>query len=113
MISFSTSVPAMQFGDDSQIDVAYWCLSPYSLSLAALDIRRGITTDNRAIAHQETMILKHGNKFIALCDSSKIGRFAYAQVSPVSVIDVLITDGNVDPDFVKLSTYVIQPLLLH
>lgn len=90
---------SLQTNCEETMESLFWDVA--FMGLAAIDIRRGITTDNRSTAHQETMILKHGNKFVALCDSSKVGRFAYAQVAPVDAIDVLITDSSVDHDFVN------------
>jgi DeoR/GlpR family transcriptional regulator of sugar metabolism len=90
---------SLQTNCEESLESLYWDV--VFMGLAAIDIRRGITTDNRATARQETTILKHGSKFVALCDSSKLGRFAYAQVAPVGVIDVFITDSGADPEFVK------------
>jgi DeoR/GlpR family transcriptional regulator of sugar metabolism len=84
---------------EESLESLYWDV--VFMGLAAIDVRRGITTDNRATARQETTILKHASKFVALCDSSKLGRFAYAQVAPVSVIDVFITDPGADPEFIR------------
>lgn len=90
---------SLQTNCEEALESLYWDVTFFSP--AALDIARGITTDNRNIARQEQMIMRHGGKFVALCDSSKTGRFAYSQVAPVSVIDVLITDSGVDKEFVK------------
>ncbi|MHB1457519.1 MAG: DeoR/GlpR family DNA-binding transcription regulator [Armatimonadota bacterium] len=90
---------SLQSNCEEALEKLYWDIT--FMGLAAIDVNRGITTDSRTAAHQEITILKHGGKFIALCDSSKIGRFAYAQVAHVNVIDVLITDANADPAFVS------------
>jgi DeoR family transcriptional regulator of aga operon len=90
---------SLQTNCEESLESLYWDVT--FMGLAAIDIRRGITTDNRATARQETTILKHGSKFVALCDSSKIGRFAYAQVAPINVIDVFITDSGADPEFIE------------
>ncbi|MHB0999042.1 MAG: DeoR/GlpR family DNA-binding transcription regulator [Armatimonadota bacterium] len=90
---------SLQSNCEESLEKLYWDVT--FMSPASVDINRGITTDSRTAAHQEITIMKHGGKFIALCDSSKIGRFAYAQVAHVNVIDVLITDSGADPHFVE------------
>jgi DeoR/GlpR family transcriptional regulator of sugar metabolism len=90
---------SLQTNCEESLENLYWDVT--LISPAAIDIRRGITTDNRYAAFQEQTILKHGAKFVVLCDSSKIGRFAYAQVAPIDMIDVLITDSGADPEFIR------------
>jgi len=90
---------SLQTNCEESLENLYWDVT--FMSPAAIDIRRGITTDNRNTARQEQLILKHGAKFVALCDSSKINHFAYAQVAPITKIDVLITDSGADPEFVE------------
>lgn len=89
---------SLQSNCEEALEKLYWDVT--FMGLAAIDLNRGITTDSRAAAHQEITILKHGAKFVALCDSSKIGRFAYAQVALPSAIDVFITDPGVSQEFV-------------
>lgn len=89
---------SLQSNCEEALERLYWDVT--FMGLAAIDIYRGITTDSRSAAHQEITILKHGGKFVALCDSSKIGRFAYAQVAQVKSIDVFITDTGANADFI-------------
>lgn len=90
---------SLQSNCEEALETLYWDVT--FMSVAALDITRGITTDNRNTAHQEQLIYRHGSKFVALCDSSKIGRFAYAHVAPVSIIDVLVTDQGITGEQVQ------------
>ncbi|MHB9035483.1 MAG: DeoR/GlpR family DNA-binding transcription regulator [Armatimonadota bacterium] len=90
---------SLQTNCEESLDSLFWDVT--FMGLAAIDIHRGITTDNRNTARQEQTVLKHGGKFVALCDSSKIGRFAYAQVAKINIIDVFITDSGADPEFIK------------
>lgn len=71
------------------------------LGISALDITRGITSINLPIAMLERKIMDHSGKVIILCDSSKFGKFARAKAGPVSMVDVLITDANIDNDFAE------------
>ena len=77
----------------------YWDVT--FIGAAAIDIARGITTLDRSAARWERRIMEHGETVVVLCDSSKLSRFAYAQVGSVDLIDVLITDEGVSPAFVK------------
>jgi DeoR/GlpR family transcriptional regulator of sugar metabolism len=45
--------------------------------------------------------MDHSNRVIALCDSSKIGRFSYAKAGPVTMIGTLITDSGAPVDTVE------------
>lgn len=74
------------------------------LGAAAVDIVRGITTLDQIAMQWERKVLEHSSKRIILCDSSKIGTFAYAKVCPVSMIDILITDNGIDADVTKQFT---------
>ena len=90
---------SLQTNCEEALETLFWDVT--FMGLAAVDISRGVSTDNRATACQERLIRQHGNRFVALCDSSKIGRFVYAQVAQVSAIDVFITDPGADQGFVK------------
>lgn len=90
---------SLQSNCEENVDTLYWDVT--FLGLAAIDLERGITTDSRTTASMERAVLRHGSKFVALCDSSKIGRFAYAQVGGASTIDVFITDDKADPEFLR------------
>ncbi len=75
------------------LDMASWDVT--FLSASAVDVERGIGAIDIDAALMEYRIIGHGNKLVLLCDSSKFGRFAYARVGPVDLIDVLITDTGV------------------
>ncbi len=67
----------------------------------AVDVARGITTDDRVTARWEKTVIEHGRQVILLCDSSKLGQYSYAQTGPVSMIDVLVTDSGADAELVR------------
>lgn len=77
----------------------YWDVA--FVGAAAIDISRGITTLDRGAARWERLIIDHARKVVVLCDSSKLGQFSYAQVGPLNLIDVLITDEGVPPEFAQ------------
>jgi len=83
---------------DELIDKLYW---EYGfLGVSAIDIERGITTVEPRMADIERKLMEHVSKPIVLCDSSKLGEFAYAQVGPVTLIHTLITDNGAPSAFV-------------
>ncbi len=77
----------------------YWDVA--FIGAAAIDSSRGITTLDRGGARWERLIIDHARKVIVLCDSSKLGQFSYAQVAPLDLINVLITDEGVTSDFAE------------
>jgi len=76
---------------EEALERLYWDVT--FMGAAAIDTKRGITTLDREAARWERKVMEHGGLVVVLCDSSKISRFAYAQVGPLSLIDVLITDA--------------------
>lgn len=87
---------------DEVYDVLYW--ESAFMGAAAIDIERGITTLDRNSAKWERRLLENSNKVIVLCDSSKLGKFSYGRVGPVTMIDILITDSDADKVFVDKIT---------
>jgi len=83
--------------NDPALEMLYWDVT--FLSVAALDIERGLTTVDSDGAMCMRKIIDRGNKLVLLCDSSKLGCYSHAQVGPVSFVDVLITDSGADPGF--------------
>lgn len=81
------------------LDGLYWDVT--IMGVEAIDLARGITALDRAGADLQRMIIQHGGRVIILCDSSKLNRFAYARVGPVSMIDVLITDPGISPETIR------------
>jgi DeoR/GlpR family transcriptional regulator of sugar metabolism len=77
----------------------YWDMA--FMGAAAIDLDRGITAYSRAGAVIDRKIMENSSRVIMLCDSSKLGRFAYGKVGPVNLMSVLITDTGAAPDFVR------------
>ena len=49
----------------------------------------------------EQKLRKQADKLIVLADSSKLGKRSNFIFSPLSGVDVLITDSNADPEMVR------------
>lgn len=79
---------------DEMLEKCYW--DAVFMGVAALDLQRGITALDRREARFGSVIIGNSRRLIVLCDSSKINKFSYVQVGPANLIQVLITDRNID-----------------
>lgn len=84
---------------EEALDDLYWEVT--FMGAAAVDTQRGITTLDWNSAKWERRLMNHSGKLVVLCDSSKLGKFSYGRVGPVTLIDVLITDNGADKIFVE------------
>jgi len=71
------------------------------IGIAAIDPIHGISTLEPSVARLDRKLMQHGGKVVALCDSSKIGCYALANIGSVSMIDVLITDAGISQEITK------------
>lgn len=71
------------------------------MGATGIDVEGGITSIDRIAAVYERKQMERASKVVVLCDSSKLGSFSYAQIGPVTLIDVLITDSNAKPDIIE------------
>jgi len=78
------------------LDMLYWDIA--FVGAAALDPVAGITERDAPEALRQRRFLDHASRVVALCDSSKLGRCSYAKVGPLSLIDTIVTDSDIDPD---------------
>jgi DeoR family fructose operon transcriptional repressor len=69
------------------------------LGTNALDLEEGISTPNLLEAQVKKAMIRAAKEVILLCDRSKLNRIAFAKVSPLSSVDILITDRQAPPDF--------------
>lgn len=87
---------------DPALEMLYWDVT--FLSVAGLDIERGLTTVDQDGALCMRKIIERGNKLVLLCDSSKLGCYSHAKVGPVTLADVLITDRGASREFLEEMT---------
>lgn len=71
------------------------------LGIEGIDLDFGLSTTNAGEAHLNQKMLERVNKIIVLADSSKIHKRGFGFICYVEKIDVLITDGSIDPNFVE------------
>ncbi len=61
----------------------------------------GVTESDPLLIRAEHKLKKQSDKMIVLADSSKLGKRANFIFTPLSEVDVLITDSNADPDIIR------------
>lgn len=60
-----------------------------------LSLAGGLTTHNPAEARINRVLVDRAGKVVVVTDHTKLGRKTFAQIAPIDVVDVLITDGEV------------------
>ncbi|MGF1758174.1 DeoR/GlpR family DNA-binding transcription regulator [Photobacterium sagamiensis] len=68
-----------------------------------IDPEKGITTFNTGYVISEVMA-QCARKVIAVADSTKITRVGYNKVLDISIIDILITDDDIDDEYIGAFT---------
>ena len=61
----------------------------------------GVMESDPLLIRAEQKLRKQADKLIVLADSSKLGIRSNLLFTPLSDVDVLITDSNADPDILK------------
>jgi len=62
---------------------------------------QGVTESDPLLIRAEHKLKKQSEKMIVLADSSKLGKRSNFIFTPLSEVDVLITDSDADPDIVR------------
>jgi DeoR family ulaG and ulaABCDEF operon transcriptional repressor len=62
---------------------------------------QGVTESDPLLIRAEQKLRNQSDKLIVLADSSKLGKRANFIFTPLSDVDVLITDSNADPEIVR------------
>ncbi|PWH14741.1 MAG: DeoR/GlpR transcriptional regulator [Anaerolineae bacterium] len=71
------------------------------LGAAGVDLEAGLTEYNLEDTLVKQVMIKNAKRVILVADSSKFGRIAFTAIAPINVINTLITDHSLDPDWVK------------
>lgn len=66
-----------------------------------LSVEEGITTPNISEAHIKREMMKSASKVILVADSSKFNQVSFAVISPVTAIDLIITNSDLNENVVK------------
>ncbi|MBX9245185.1 DeoR/GlpR transcriptional regulator [Actinotalea ferrariae] len=76
---------------DVYADVAF-------LGTNGLTVERGLTTPDLAEAGVKRALVAAARRTVVLADHTKVGRSDFAQVAPLSAVDTVITDSELEPD---------------
>jgi DeoR family transcriptional regulator of aga operon len=67
------------------------------LGVGGVDLVAGLTEFNLDDSRVKRAALATARRCVVLADSTKLGRVAFASVSPLDRVDVLVTDSDADP----------------
>lgn len=67
------------------------------LGVGGIDFQAGLTEFNLEDALVKKMAIRNAKEIIAVVDSSKFGRVAFAEVAPLHVLTCIISDDGLDP----------------
>ncbi len=67
----------------------------------AVSVEKGISTATENDAEIEKSVVKCSKEVILLCDSSKFNTYSNINIIPLEEIDEIITDNNLNKDFIK------------
>lgn len=94
--SFELTGPyAEQVLEEVNIDIAI-------LGVESLDISRGAAARHEDEARVNRQIAARAEKLMVVTDSSKFTKRAFANIAPISEIDILITDNAIDKEAIEI-----------
>jgi DeoR family transcriptional regulator, aga operon transcriptional repressor len=65
-----------------------------------ISLEAGLTTHHEVEAHTNRALIDRSHRIVAVADSSKIGRTAFARICEIGKVDELITDSAAEPSIV-------------
>lgn len=71
------------------------------LATNGLSLERGLTTPHPGEARTKQAMAAAGREVIVVADHSKFGKIYFAQIIPLHVVHILITDNQADPAMVR------------
>lgn len=80
---------AINFFDNVRIEISF-------LGLLAIDLEDGLMCNSTFEVELLRKIVSSSEKVIGICDHSKFGRTAFAQIGPIDLLDEIITDKELD-----------------
>jgi DeoR family fructose operon transcriptional repressor len=73
----------------------------YCMGVGGVDAEAGFTEFNLDDARVKQEAMRYSRRCIAAADASKLGRVAFARVADLEQVDLLVTDGDADPEKVE------------
>ena len=74
------------------------------LGVDAVDPEWGATTHHEGEAMINRLLADRARTVVVVADSTKLGKRAFARIRPIDAVDVLVTDGEADPELIKAFT---------
>ena len=71
------------------------------IGATGVSLAQGYTTPNPFEAQTKSAMVRASNRVFALVDSSKLGRATLASFAPLEDVEMLITDADAPPDFLR------------
>ncbi|MDO5049276.1 MAG: DeoR/GlpR family DNA-binding transcription regulator [Actinomycetaceae bacterium] len=71
------------------------------LGVNGIDFSTGIYATHEGEAAVNAALVASANRVIVLADSTKLGSTAFARISPISAVSMVITDGDANPAHVR------------
>jgi len=85
---------AISFFNNINADIAF-------IGAVAISLDKGMATATQFDAEITKSIIQCSKKIILLSDSSKFGKYSYINVTPLEILDEIITDSNLNEDIRK------------
>jgi len=84
-------------GPLAELSLAGLNLDVVFLGVDGISHDAGLMTHHDVEAHTNLALIERARRAVAVADSSKIGRTAFARICPIDRVDELITDSAADP----------------
>jgi DeoR family transcriptional regulator of aga operon len=62
-----------------------------------ISVAGGLTTFNPLEARMNRVLIERSSKVVVVADHTKLGRATFAQIAPIGVVDVVVTDADAEP----------------
>ena len=77
--------------------VSRFTIDTLFLSVEGIDVKNGISVQDVADGATKKGLIRNAKRVICLADSSKFSKSFFYRIAPLSEIDLIITDKNIDP----------------
>lgn len=88
-------------GEIAKENIKNFYVNTAIMSADAIDIERGITNADVFEVPVKKELKKCSERLILIADSSKFNNHSFYHIMPLSSVDIIITDQNIDKDIQK------------
>ncbi|GGD69658.1 DeoR family transcriptional regulator [Lacimicrobium alkaliphilum] len=86
------------YGPDTEKKLEYYNFNKVILGVDGIDLSRGLSTHYEPEAVFNRVMCQSAEQIIVVTDSSKFGRRSLHSIIPITSIDILVTDTNLDKE---------------